>query len=337
MQQLTFLKPSQLAWHEVPEPKLLSERGALVRPLAVARCDLDVGILSGKAAYPGSGPFPFGHEFVAEIVKLGENVSGFTLGERVIVPFQISCGDCSSCLQGKTGHCQAVPSLSFYGLGQANAHLGGALSDLVYVPFAQAMLVPLPQSISPAAVASISDNWADAYRAVGPYLEKDPNQSILILGSQSIGIYAIAIARALGANQVTYVDINEERLALAQKAGAAVIASRAGQKFGSYEVTVDASSRIEGLHSALLSTAKGGTCTSIGMYPDGISIPFLQLYELGITLKMGVVHSRATIPNILQLVEQGKLEPQNYTTRIAPWSDAKEALFEKTCKLIIER
>lgn len=116
MRQLTFVKHGLLEWQDVPEPKLENGREALVRPIVMARCDLDAPILYGIA--PFRGPFPFGHEFIAEVVNVGEAVRSFIIGQRVIVPFQISCGACRRCQHGLSNSCQSVPELSHYGLGR---------------------------------------------------------------------------------------------------------------------------------------------------------------------------------------------------------------------------
>ncbi len=92
MRQLTFIRPGTLEWREVAEPGLEGPQEAIVRPIAVGRCDLDGAIVGGRA--PFEGPFAIGHEFVAEIVALGEGVAGFQPGQRVIVPYHICCGRC---------------------------------------------------------------------------------------------------------------------------------------------------------------------------------------------------------------------------------------------------
>jgi len=221
MQQLTFIKPGQLEWWDVLEPKLEGPKQAIVRPVAVATCDLDAAIIQGRV--PFRGPFAFGHEFVAEVVEVGEEVKGIRPGQRVIVPFQISCGECRYCLRGQTGDCANVKELSSYGLGNLGGKWGGALSELVRVPFAEAMLVALPPGINPASVASASDNLPDAWRTVGPYLEQQPESPVLIAGggmSGSIGLYAVGIAKALGASQIDYLDNDLGRLELAKSLGA---------------------------------------------------------------------------------------------------------------------
>lgn len=209
MRQLVYIKPGVAEWQDAADPRLASPDDAIVRPIAVAACDLDTALMRGLAPFPG--PFPLGHEFVAEIVAVGEAVRGFAPGQRVIVPFQIACGQCDRCRRGLTGSCSAVPVGSMYGLRPRRAaplggDFGGALADLVRVPFAPHMLAPMPAGAEPAALASVSDNVSDAWRTVAPPLRESPGAAVLIVGSAtSIPLYAILVARACGAGRVDFV------------------------------------------------------------------------------------------------------------------------------------
>ena len=147
-----------------------------MRPIAVATCDLDTAIVRGGVF---GGPLPLGHECVAEVVEVGGSAGGLSPGRLVSVPFQISCGRCSRCAIGQTAHCESVPSQSAYGLPPRAAQWGGFLSDLVRVPYAEEMLVPLPDGVDPAAAASVSDNVVDGWRTVAPHLAADPGASVL--------------------------------------------------------------------------------------------------------------------------------------------------------------
>jgi alcohol dehydrogenase len=219
---------------------------------------------------------------------------------------------------------------------------GGALSDLVRVPFAEGMLVPVPEGIEPATVASASDNLPDAWRAVGPFLQEHPGAEVLIVGGAgngSIGLYATAIALARGAARVDYFDQDQSRLELAQKLGATVKDGMPPRRSGPYPVTVDASGNVEGLASALRATAPGGTCTSTAIYfSPQTPIPLFHIYSVSeITFKTGRVQARPIIPAILDLVQEGRLRPELVTTARASWEEAIEALSNPVTKLVITR
>jgi alcohol dehydrogenase len=339
MQQLTYTGPDALEWREAPEPRLSSDRAALVRPLAVATCDLDALIIQGASPFPP--PFPLGHECVAEVLDAGAAVTSLEPGRLVSVPFQISCGECAPCLRGRTGNCTSVAFMSSYGFGPAVEEWGGFLSDVVCVPYAEHMLVPLPAGLEPAAVASASDNLSDAWRTVGPALAEEPGASVLVVGGAgpgSIGLYAAALALALGAGSVLYVDGAEHRRQIAARMGADTLAETPA-RLGPFPVTVDASADPDGLSLALRSTAPDGTCTSTGVYfGEQPSLPLLEMYTKGVTFKTGRGHVRAAMPQVLELAAAGRLEPERVTSRVVAWADAEEALLQRNwTKLVIAR
>jgi len=336
MRQLTFVGSGRLEWQDVPEPELQSPGEAIVRPIAVARCDVDLPILSGFA--PFRPPFAFGHEFVAEVLLVGENVREFQPGQKVVVWFQITCGECDRCRRGLTGSCVSVPVGAAYGFG-ARGDWGGALSDLVRVPFADGMLAAVPDGIAPVSVAS-PDNLADGWRTVGPFLEETPGASVLIVagGALSVGLYAAAIACALGSRQVDYVDTDRERLDLAKSLGANPIEGPPPERLGPYPITVDTSANSAGLACTLKSVEPGGVCTSVGIYfaPE-TPVPLLHMYRTGVTFKTGRVNAQAETPHVLELVKSGRLHPERLTTKLAAWDDAAEAFVEPAVKVVVSR
>jgi alcohol dehydrogenase len=339
MLQLTYTGPEALEWREAPEPRLSSDAAALVRPRAVATCDLDGVIIEGKSPFPP--PFPIGHECVAEVLEVGEAVRSLEAGQLVSVPFQISCGECAPCREGRTSNCAGVTFMSSYGFGPAVERWGGFLSDVVCVPYAEHMLVPVPAGLEPAAVASASDNISDAWRAVGPALALEPGADVLVVGGAgpgSIGLYAAGLAVALGSQSVLYVDANASRRETAAKLGAQTLAEMPS-RVGPYPITVDSSANPDGLALALRSTAPDGICTSTAIYFDEPpSLPLLEMYTKGITFKTGRANVRPAIPHVLELAASGALRPELVTTRVVEWSDAADALLEHGwTKLVIER
>jgi threonine dehydrogenase-like Zn-dependent dehydrogenase len=336
MQQLTFLEAGKVEWRDVPAPELENDGQAIIRALSVATCDLDSVLLRGLAPY--KGPFGMGHEGVAEIVDVGDDVAGLQPGQKVAVSFQIFCGECVACRDGRTGSCEATPRMAMYGLS-IGGDWGGFLSDAVRVPYANAMLYPLPDGVDVAAAASSSDNMPDAWRTVGPQLERHPGAEVLIAGGAgagSIGIYAAGMALALGAARVLYADPDAGRRALAAGYGAEV-ADGYPERLGPFAITVDASASHDGLALALRSTAPDGICTSTGVYFEPATpVPLLEMYTKGITFQTGRVHAGPAIPHVLDLIDGG-WDPAPVTNRVASWEDAAEALVEERGKLVITR
>lgn len=339
MKSLTYLGPHALEWRETPEPTLPSDGAALVRPKAVATCDLDALIVAGRA--PFAPPFPLGHECVAEVVELGDNVTSLKPGQLVSVPFQISCGECRPCLRGHTGNCASVPFMSTYGFGPAVDRWGGFFSDLVCVPYAEQMLVPVPSGLAPAAIASASDNISDAWRAVAMPLAEDPGAGVLVLGGAgagSIGLYAAALAVALGASETLYIDVDENRRRTAAALGADTLADLP-KRAGPFAITVDACGDPAALEFALQATAPDGVCTSTAIYFDEPpALPLLRMYTQCVTFKTGRVHARPAMPHVLELAADGALGLTSVTTSVVPFDQAAEALLEPGwTKLVFER
>lgn len=367
MRALHFLEPGRLAWRDVPEPTLDAPAAALVRPLAVARCDLDLAVLRGEAPFRGrllhwlrnhlpeavgqrrlfrdapfKGSYPFGHECVAEVVAVGAAVHAVRPGDRVVVPFQISCGACGRCARRLTANCEAVPPRSMYGFGALGGlPWGGALADLLRVPFADAMLVPLPPGLDPVALASAGDNVCDGWRTVAPLLAAQPGAPVLVVGGRaaSVGLYAAGLAVALGAAQVDYLDQDRTRLEVAARLGATPVEAPYGaERRERYPITVDASADPAGLARALLSVEPGGTCTSVGIYyTPRTPIPLRAIYGTGVTFVTGRAQARADLPALLEVVAAGRFAPEQVTTRVASWDDAIEALHDPGPKVVIAR
>lgn len=271
----------------------------------------------------------------------------------MIVPWAISCGSCSHCLSGLTSKCLDAGDtlISGFGFGDALGPWGGMVVDQFRVPFADYMLVKIPETVDPISVASASDNIPDGWRTVAPYLKEKPGAPVLIVSgaAESIGLYAAGVAVALGSEQVDYMDYLPQRLALAESLGANPIQipklkrnswfrTNAPKISGMYPITVDASMNQEGVRFAIRSLAPGGTCTSVGYYfQKGTSIPMMQMYANDSTLHTGISHPRASLHEVLSLIESGKFHPEKITTRLANWEDGAEAFLERTTKVVIHR
>jgi alcohol dehydrogenase len=340
MQALVFRGPMQLAWEEVPTPALQEGRDALVRPLAVARCDLDPAIAIGL--YPMPAPFVMGHEMVGEVVAVGDEVDHVRPGDRVIVPFQLSCGRCDTCRRGATNACELVPPGTAFGLGpHGGIDLGGALAELVRVPWADVMLIPLPDGLDPVVAAGIPDNVCDGYRCVAQPLAERPGAAVLVVGglAPSVGLYAAMSAIALGAERVVYVDDDQHRLHLAERLGAECVEANGrwdlldlGRRF---PITVDANVLDHGRDLALRAVEPCGVCTSVsGGAASRSALPLQQMYLKGVRYEIGRVHAMATAPAVLELVRSGRLDPGAVVTRTAPFSEAVDAMVDPTVKVV---
>lgn len=336
MKQLTFVEAGRLEWREVDDAVIGGDGEALVRPLAVATCDLDLMFVRGKV--PAGREFAFGHECVAEVIEVGDAVTTFAPGDLVSVPFQISCGECDRCRRGQTGNCESVDFLSTYGLplGPDN---GGFVADAARVPYAEAMLVAVPHGIEPASIASLSDNIPDAWRTVAPQLEAEPGAAVLICaGAGSIPVYAAALAVAKGARRVDFAGGRPHEREAAARLGANLLDEEFPKRLGPYPITVAGSPELAGLHCALRSTEPDGVCTAIAIFFEAETpLPLLEMYTRGIRLHTGRCHARSSIEPILELVRDGSFKPELVTHESAGWDEAAEAVAAHDGKLVITR
>jgi alcohol dehydrogenase len=230
-----------------------------------------------------------------------------------------------------------------YGLEPFGGPWGGFLSDVVRVPWADQMLVPLPEGLDPVAVASLSDNILDGWRTVAPFVNDPPNTSLLVVAgtTPSIPFYTIAIAKALGVEHVDYLevhDVDTNRYEKASRAGANVLESRDEVRTGSYTITVCSSSDVDALKLALRATEPDGTCTvNAVFFQDEVPTPMFAMYTRGVRLVTGRVNARAVMPNALDLILDGKFHPEAVTDAVVVWQDAADALMAAPQKLVIRR
>lgn len=375
LRQLNFIKKGVLEWRDVAGPELEADTDALVRPFAVARCDLDNAFLSmdvgarlkwgrrlgivdprtkrdfGPDAF--AGPFPYGHECVAEVIRVGDAVKAVSVGDVVIVPFQISCGGCLTCQRGLTPHCETVRTdrpVAAYGFtDHVGGAWGGAMSDLVRVPFAEHMLLHVPEGVDPVSLASASDNIPDGWRGVGPQLERYPRAPVLILGgrARSVGLYAAGIAVALGAERVDYVDTNNGRLRVAETLGAMPIKRRAGKgafrklaglRKGGYLIVFDADGSDGALEFAMSALSPGGFCTAASFnFQRHRKFRVWEMMVRSARFETGFARPSVDLPRILDLVRSGRFDPGAVTTHLADWEDAPKALMHPSAKVVVSR
>ncbi len=328
MQSLVLSGPRSLEWQDRPEPRLSAEMDALVRPIASAACDLDRWLVAGPSPFPT--PFALGHEAVGEIVDLADDDSPLQVGQRVVIPWHISCGTCDNCRRDLPGACASVPRLASYGTS-VGGHWGGLFDELVRVPWARHNLTPLPPAVDPFLAASAADNLTDAFQAVRPTLAAHPDARVLVVGgTASLGLLTVLSAVALGAAKVTYLDIDEQRCSRAAAAGAAVTAvtSSPDRLDGDFDLVVDASASTAGFRCALLSTRPGGTCVIRSVYFTEVRLPYFDLYGTGVNLVMGPPHASPHVPDVLRLVDDGTLDPSPALAGPFSYDDAVEILLD---------
>jgi alcohol dehydrogenase len=337
MRSLLATPGGHFRWRSTPAPAAPGPKGAVVHPIAVATCDMDRPIALGKTPFPL--PLCFGHECVAEVLSVGSEVATVKPGDRVVVPFQISCGECSACRNGHTSNCLTVPPISMYGFGVSGGHWGGAIADELAVPFADGMLVQLPPGIDPVAAASVADNVSDAFRHFGPHLpgliEEGRGDEVLIVGADkpdhpftaSVSMYAGLIAKSMGVSRVRVADVRPK--VCEQLAGLGLEPIHPRELSGlSVPLVIDMSANPRGLRAAVQSTAPDGICSCVGGLHPNVKLPFSTMYGRNVKLTISRCNARAVIPDVLELVRDGGLHPELVTETVAPIDDAPIAMSE---------
>jgi alcohol dehydrogenase len=340
MRQLTCVGPKAVEWREVPAPQLLHPDDVLLRPVAVARCEIDPFLIMGGPRADDDG-FALGHEAVAEVLAVGDAITELSVGQMVLPAFQVSCGVCATCRRGHTASCDEYPVLSDYGMQPlSGVEYGGMLSDVVRVPHGHAMLQPLPAGIDPVDVASVPDNVLDGYRAVAPHLLARPGADVLVSchGTPSIALYAAQAALALGADSVTFVGTDDTVLELASDLGAVASHTDFGRPPQRYPIVVDCGVEHRNLRYAVAATEPEGACHSVSWYPgDEVGLPLGKMYTRGIQFFVGRANSAALLPEVLALVAEGTLRPAAVTTSVVDWDDAAEGFLADTIKPVVVR
>lgn len=338
MKQLTVVGPNKLEWLEKPEPRLSGPLGALVRPVAVGVCDFDRAVVTGR--YPALPlPIAIGHEIVAEIVEVGSDVRDFTVGMKVVLPLHINCGTCPNCKSRRTNSCTSRPMFSNYGSGALAGDWGGGMSDLLSVPYVDAMALPVPAGLSAAECAAVGCNLVDLHRTLEPHLadfHNDPR--VLIVGghAHNMALYGVAIARALGVGRIDFLDDAPRRLAAAEALGARPTLLSEARPDDLYDIIVDCSGDVERLMIALGRLGPDGVCTPVWPNLGNATIPAGAMFTRNARLIMGQPHARAHMGPVLELMSLHKFLSTSIPTEILPWDSAAESFgFGETKRIFV--
>lgn len=232
-----------VCWHgkkdikvdDVPQPKIQDPRDAIVKVSLTAICGSDLHIYNGIAKFMKEGDV-LGHEFMGEVVELGSEVTNLRIGDRVVVPFPISCGECFFCKKGLFSLCDvsnpnkkiASKLMGFspagiYGYTHMLGGFPGGQAEYVRVPFADVGPIKIPEQLTDEEVLFLSDVFPTGYMAA-ENCGIEPGDVVAVWGCGPVGQFAIKSAKILGADRVIAIDLLQNRLDLAaQESGAEII------------------------------------------------------------------------------------------------------------------
>ncbi len=216
----------------VPDPKILNSRDAIVKVTSTAICGSDLHLYNGFIPTMEKGDV-LGHEFMGEVVELGPAVGNLKVGDRVVVPFPIACGACSSCRAEKYSLCEnSNPNAwlaekmmghspaGIFGYSHMTGGFAGGQAEYVRVPFADVGPLKVPEELTDEQALFLSDILPTGYMGA-EMCNIQPGQVVAVFGCGPVGQFAIASARMLGAERIIAIDRFPYRLEIAmQKAGA---------------------------------------------------------------------------------------------------------------------
>ncbi|MFW6295885.1 MAG: zinc-dependent alcohol dehydrogenase [Halothece sp.] len=218
----------------VPEPKILNPRDAIVKITSTAICGSDLHLYDGYIPTMQSGDI-LGHEFIGEVVEVGKGVTNLKKGDRIVVPFPISCGNCFFCQRDLWSLCDNSNPNSwmaekFYGHSTAGiygySHLlggyAGGQAEYVRVPFADVGPIKIPDGLSDEQVLFLTDIFPTGYMAA-ENCDIQSGDVVAVWGCGPVGQFAIRSAFMLGAERVIAIDRIPERLEMAKAANAEIL------------------------------------------------------------------------------------------------------------------
>ena len=362
IKQLVFTIERELSWREIKSPAISDRTSAIIRPIAVARSDLDASILCKKQGSPQTfqslkqdalaglakrihldryaSASVVGQQCVAEVIETGPDVTGLPRGKRVVVTAKLSCGSCLRCQAGMTAFCETYSRDDVYGTLDKASPRGGLLSDLVLVVNAGKMLVPLPDSLDMLELASAGSDLGAAWCSVMPHLQGQKAMRVLILGgtARSTALYAVALATSMNMERVDYVDDSAERAGIAAQLGANVFVKNARRHQGKYDLIVcgNVESGVTRTMLALLDISG----TYIQLMPMSLKaekIPFNVLYRNNLTLALRQPHILANLRSMLEYLSSKQLDLSPINTHLADFDAGVEHYAKNTTKVVLHR
>jgi alcohol dehydrogenase len=264
-----------------------------------------------------------GHELAGTIAAIGAGVSGWQVGDRVTTPFICACGSCEQCREGNQQVCprQEQPGFTYW----------GSFAEYVAVPYASVNLVRLPDEVDFDTAAGLGCRFATSFRAVRQVGRVAAGERVVVFGCGGVGLSAVMIAAALGA-EVVAVDTNPEALKLAREYGASVVLQASPttvddiRDLGGAHVTMDALGSNDLVQQALLALRPRGRHLQVGLLPSGVQLDVSRL--IGQELQWLGSHGMPAhaYPEMLTLVAKGNLNPTALITRTITLDETPTAL-----------
>jgi threonine dehydrogenase-like Zn-dependent dehydrogenase len=235
MKALTWHGKGDIRCETVPDPRIEDDRDVVIKVTACAICGSDLHLMGGFMPTMEHGDI-LGHETMGEVMEVGRGAaSKLKVGDRVVVPFTMSCGECRQCKWGNWSLCERTnpngkmqaetfgyPLSGLFGFSHITGGYAGGQAEYLRVPFADVGPLVIPNGLEDEQVLFLSDIFPTAYQAA-ENCNIQPGDTVAIWGCGPVGVLAIKSCFLLGAERVIAIDTVPERLALARQAGAETI------------------------------------------------------------------------------------------------------------------
>src|SRR3954454_3129983 len=313
---------------------------AVIRITTTTICGTDVHILKGES--PVRPGLVLGHEPVGVVAELGAGVTGYEIGQRVLVGAITPCGQCSACLSGHTSQCGHGTGYEALGGWRFGNTIDGAQAEYLLVPSAQANLTPIPDDVTDEQVVLLADIASTGFSGAesGGVRIGD---AVVVFAQGPIGLCATAGAKLMGASLIIGVDSDEHRLAMSRRMGADVVLDPRKVDVieeikrltgGGADVAIEALGTQQTFENCLRSLRPGGTLSSLGVYSGKLQMPYdafaagLGDHRIVTTLCPG---GKERMRRLIETVRRGRVDLTPLITHTFPLDRIKEAydLFEQ--------
>ncbi len=312
---------------DIEDPEIEDPTDAIVRITTSAICGSDLHWYHGKAPMlPGE---QLGHEGVGVVERVGEAVRRFEEGDRVVISFNIVCGECWFCLRGQNSLCERFRNL---GAGMAGESPGGTQAELVRIPTADVNLLAIPEGMEDDRAVFVGDILTTAYygAAISGIRRGD---SVAVIGAGPVGFLSAQAARLHDPAEVMVLDTQADRLQLAQKVGATpihvgernaqmAVAERTGGRGA--DVVIEAVGAVPAFESAIEVVRSGGTVCVIGMYVTESTEMQLGMswFRMLRFVFAGICPIHAWWERAMKALAEGKIDPLPIISHTLPLEEA---------------
>jgi 2-desacetyl-2-hydroxyethyl bacteriochlorophyllide A dehydrogenase len=295
---LTDVQQIEIRQTAIPIP---SANQALVKVEKTGICGSDLSTYLGQHPYK-TAPTVLGHEFCGTITQLGNNVAGFSLGDRVCSAAYANCNQCEFCWGDRHHLCTNKTAFSFQGWD-------GSFAEYVIVK--PEKLYRLSQQIDPA-LGALVEPLSIALHAL--QLTSIENKNVLIIGSGCIGLATIINAKKLAAKKITAIDIQEQKQSLALACGADEFYASVAPIRQQADVTIVAASYDGAIDDAIAATVSGGTVCVVAYFSTPLNCNFNELVKREITLTGSALSEDRDFLTIIEWIENSEIDPSPLIT-----------------------